>query len=162
MLLEAEGAAPLLTWPSVSTISSCWLLVQANSAILPRSHTKAPKAWPAPENICTTGWIAPPSTRTTLRSSRTVAMGPPYCAQATLQHHAAHEPEVQVLLLGTVCIERCCLSCTWQARSPLQHCALAAQQRHVNIEGARSVHYRTGHNWHASLLGTLTDCPPLG
>jgi len=43
----------------------------------PRSQAKAPRRVPAAVYVVTTGVVAPPVTGTSLRSSRTSAMGPP-------------------------------------------------------------------------------------
>ena len=73
------------TCPSASRVSRCWLAVQAKAARRPPSQTKAPRGLPAHENTRTTGWVAPPVTRTIWRSSLTTATGPASLAPASLR-----------------------------------------------------------------------------
>ena len=77
------------TCPVSSTMSrSSWLL-QPMPTTRPRSHMKAASACPAAVKTRTTGLVAAPWITTSLRSSRTIAIGPPYRAHATL-HDTPH------------------------------------------------------------------------
>jgi len=74
---RARGRPRARASPLCSSSIRSSSLVQPMPMMRPRSQAKAPSRAPAAVYVVTTGVVAPPVTGTSLRSSRTSAMGPP-------------------------------------------------------------------------------------